>query len=338
VDPRSVGKRRSPDGPAGSWTALGPDGIAGFLAQPGPGGMVLGGTSWDFTNRARVGFRELDLLVVDEAGQYSLADTIAVAASARNLLLLGDPQQLPQVSQGLHPEPVDESALGWLSAGHDVLPAHLGFFLAETWRMHPALTAAVSDLSYEGRLRSRVPETTDRHLAGVAPGLHPLPLAHTGDTVESATEAAAVLDLVRTHLGLPWTDPSRGRVDDPLGEDDLIVVAPFNAQVALLRATLDAAGLRRVRVGTVDRFQGQEAVLAIVSLTASSPADVPRGIGFVLSRNRMNVAISRAQWASFLVHSPALAGALPLDAEGVAELSGFLRLTGAVPAPEPARS
>jgi uncharacterized protein len=154
-----------------------------------------------------------------------------------------------------------------------------------------------------------------------------VPVHHPGDTVESAAEAAAVLELVRAHLGLPWTDPSRDRVDDALGEDDVIVVAPFNAQVALLRSVLDDAGLRRVRVGTVDKFQGQEAVIAIVSLTASSASDVPRGIGFVLSRNRINVAISRAQWASHLVHSPALGEALPHDAEGVAELSGFLRMT-----------
>ncbi|WP_375390383.1 C-terminal helicase domain-containing protein, partial [uncultured Amnibacterium sp.] len=192
--------------------------------------------------------------------------------------------------------------------------------------MHPALTSAVSQLSYEGRLTSRLPETTDRSLEGVAPGLHPVPVQHTGDTVESAAEAAEVLRLVREHVGLAWRDPSRDRADR-LDQDDLIVVAPFNAQVALIRATLDDAGFARVRVGTVDRFQGQEAVIAIVSLTASSPADVPRGIGFVLSRNRINVAISRARWASHLVHSPELAGALPRDAEGVAELSGFLRLT-----------
>jgi uncharacterized protein len=293
-------------------------------------GFALGGTAWTFTDANQVDRKQLDLLVIDEAGQFSIANTVAVGVSAKNLLLLGDPQQLPQVSQGLHPEPVDSSALGWLSQGHDVLPAAFGVFLEETWRMHPALTAAVSDLSYEGRLRAHEPETTERSLAGVRPGLHPLPLHHEGDTVESAAEARAVLDVVRAHLGLPWTDPSRDRLQDALAEEDVIVVAPFNAQVALLRQTLDAVGLRGVRVGTVDRFQGQQAVIAIVSLTASSPADVPRGIGFVLSRNRINVAISRAQWASYLIHSPALADHLPQDAEGVAELSGFLRLTKSV--------
>ena len=136
------------------------------------GGYVVGGTAWTFTDAKQIPQKQLDLLVIDEAGQFSIANTVAVGVAAKNLLLLGDPQQLPQVSQGLHPEPVDTSALGWLSQGHDVLPAEFGVFLPETWRMHPALTAAVSDLSYEGRLRSRVPETTDRRLEGVEPGLH----------------------------------------------------------------------------------------------------------------------------------------------------------------------
>ena len=330
LDADLVGKRISSGGTVGDWTAIEPNRPAGvqlWTHRREGSGSVLGGTAWTFTDDRQVAQKQLDLLVVDEAGQFSLANLIAVGVSARNLLLLGDPQQLPQVTQGLHPEPVDTSALGWLSAGHDVLPSELGVFLPETWRMHPALTSAVSDLAYEGRLRSHEAVTAVRRLAGVLPGLHPLPLHHAGDTVESRTEADAVLDLVRAHLGLAWTDPSRGRRADPLTEQDIVVVAPFTAQVALLRRVLDEAGYREVRVGTVDRFQGQEAVIAIVSLTASSAADVPRGLGFVLSRNRINVAISRARWASHLVHSPALADALPHDAEGVAELSAFLRLT-----------
>ncbi|MFD1722866.1 TM0106 family RecB-like putative nuclease [Amnibacterium endophyticum] len=335
LDPDLVGKRIGSAGTVGSWTAIEPNrpvGVQLWTGRRRQSGFVLGATAWTLADPNAVERKQLDLLVIDEAGQFSLADTVATAVSAKNLLLLGDPQQLPQVSQGLHPEPVDTSALGWLSAGHDVLPAEYGVFLPESWRMHPALTRVVSDLSYEGRLRSHDAVTAARALPGVAPGLHPVPVDHPGDAVESVDEARVVLDLVRAHLGLPWTDPGAGRVDDPLTETDLVVVAPFNAQVALIRTVLDAAGLRRVRVGTVDRFQGQEAVVAIVSLTASSPADVPRGAGFVLNRNRMNVAISRAQWAAHLVHSPELAGALPRDADGVAELSGFLRLVGTEPA------
>ncbi|MGT2427068.1 TM0106 family RecB-like putative nuclease [Amnibacterium kyonggiense] len=307
ADAELVKKRLSSAGTVGDWTRFQPETTAGvllFVMRARDRGAVVGGTAWTFSNARQVPRRELDLLVIDEAGQFSIANTVAVGVSARNLLLLGDPQQLPQVSQGLHPEPVDASALGWLSDGHDVLPAEFGVFLPETWRMHPALTAAVSALSYEGRLRAKLPETTARSLSGVVPGLHPVPVDHHGDTAESGAEAAVVLRIVHDHLGRAWTDPAVGRAADPLDQADVIVVAPFNAQVALLRATLDAAGLPRVRVGTVDRFQGQEAVVAIVSLTASSPADVPRGLGFVLSRNRLDVAISRARWAAYLVHSP----------------------------------
>ena len=130
---------------------------------------------------------------------------------------------------------------------------------------------------------------------------------------------------------MPWRDPSTGR-DDAIRPSDLIVVAPYNAQVDLLRRTLASEGLGEVPVGTVDKFQGQEAAIAIVSLTASSAADVPRGISFLLQRNRLNVAISRGKWAAYLVHSPALRDFLPLHPQGLAELSGFIRLTSAVTA------
>lgn len=328
VDAQRVAKKAPSSGyeTAPPWRVLtGADTMDGFLAEPG--GRVLGGTAWDFANASKVPRGALDVLVVDEAGQYSLANTIAVGVSAKRLLLLGDPQQLPQVSQGLHPEPIDSSALGWLSDGHDVLPADLGVFLAESWRMHPALCAAVSALSYEGRLRAREPETRERRLEGVEPGVHAVPVQHSGNAVESPEEAVRVVDLVRSHVGRRWLDPHAGR-DDALTPADIIVVAPYNAQVACLRAALDAAGFVETPVGTVDKFQGQEAAVAIVSLTASSAADAPRGIHFVLQRNRLNVAVSRAQWAAYIVHSPALADALPTTPERLAELAGFLTLTG----------
>lgn len=331
VDPGSVAKRPPSRGGAdGPWTSIrSSSGVLPWLVEHGRQGYVFGGTAWDFANAGKVPRRELDLLVIDEAGQYSLANTIAVGVSARNLLLLGDPQQLPQVSQGLHPEPVDSSALGWLSAGRAVLPASHGVFLAESWRMHPALTRSVSALSYDGRLRARRPETTDRSLEGVAPGLHAVPVPSTGRTSESPEEADRVVAIVRDHVGRRWHDPAAGRPDDRLTPADVIVVAPYNAQVALLRARLDEAGFASTEVGTVDRFQGREAAVAVVSLTASSALDVPRGIGFVLLRNRLNVAISRAKWAAYLLHSPALADTLPRTAEQVAELGAFLRLVRA---------
>lgn len=309
------------------FTPLEPDGHLLFALDNEATGYVVGGTAWDFANAARIPRDSLDLLVIDEAGQFSLASTIAAGVAARNLLLLGDPQQLPQVSQGRHPEPVDGSALGWVSDGHDVLPPEFGYFLAESRRMHPELARAVSRLSYEGKLRAH-PEAATRTLEGIAAGLHPVPVEHVGNSTESPEEAAVVVALVLDALGRPWTDPSAGRLRDPLGEVDVIVVTPYNAQLAAVRAALDDAGLERVRVGTVDKFQGQEAAVAIVSLAASSSADVPRGMSFLLMKNRLNVAVSRAKWAAYLVHSPELTEYLPNTPTGLTELSAFIRLVG----------
>ena len=297
------------------------DGQAGFAAARAGTGYVLGGTAWDFTNRNRVDEGQLDLLVIEEAGQFSLAPTIAVASAADRLLLLGDPQQLPQVSQGIHPAPVDGSALAHLAGGADVLPDGFGYFLAETRRMHGALTARVSALAYRGELRAH-PSTGARSLPGIAPGVHPVSVEHVDNDVCSPEEAAAVVALVRDHLGLTWTDGG----NRPLVARDVLVVTPYNAQVELVRATLDGAGVPGVQVGTVDKFQGREAVIVIVSMAASSPADVPRGLGFLLSRNRLNVSVSRAQWAAYVVHSPTLVDHLPSTVPGLTDLSRFLRL------------
>ncbi|WP_294178483.1 bifunctional RecB family nuclease/DEAD/DEAH box helicase [uncultured Schumannella sp.] len=307
------------------------NGHAAFHARHAASGYVLGGTAWDFTNLRRVARGQLDLLVIDEAGQFSLANTIGVAQAASRLLLVGDPQQLPQVSQGIHPAPVDGSALEHVGGGHDVLPDALGYFLAETRRMHPDLTAVVSHLSYEDALRSH-PSVLGRELSGVAPGLHAVPVEHAGESTESLAEAERVREIVASVLGREWTSGQNSRAAArKLSANDVIVVTPYNAQLECIREVLDAAGFDRVRVGTVDKFQGQEAVIAIVSLAASSAEDVPRGLSFLLSRNRLNVAISRAQWAAYLVYSPGLLRSLPTTPEGVAELSRFAELVAARP-------
>ncbi|MBU1588353.1 MAG: DNA helicase, partial [Actinobacteria bacterium] len=240
-------------------------------------------------------------------------------------LLLGDPQQLPQVSQGSHPEPIHESALGFVSAGNDVLPAQLGYFLPETRRMSAELTSAVSHLSYADSLRSH-PDTAQRALDGVAPGLHIVPVDHADDTTASIAEADRVARLVGELIGTPWTDPGARRHGSPLTAEDIIVVSPYNAQVELIDEYLAAAGIDGVEVGTVDRFQGREKVVAIVSLAASAAGDIPRGMEFLIMKNRLNVAISRAQWAAYLVYSPALVEHLPHTPDGVARLSAFIDL------------
>ncbi|QGU28414.1 TM0106 family RecB-like putative nuclease [Microbacterium oryzae] len=314
-----------------SFTVIAKNGVARFTSEQ-RGGFVVGGTAWDFTHTGRIPRGSLDLLVIDEAGQFSLASTIAVSTAARNLLLLGDPQQLPQVSQGVHPAPVDTSALGWVMDGRQVLPETHGYFLARSWRMHPAVAEAVSHLSYAGRLASRE-GAEQRTVEGIDPGLHPVPVRHRGDATESQDEADEVVRIVSDAVGRAFTSIE---IDDdggadvcpprPLTEDDIIVVAPYNAQQQLVEQTLRAAGWSRVRVGTVDRFQGQEAAISIVTLAASSGKDAPRGTEFLLLENRLNVAISRAMVAAFLLHSPALLDDLPYTPAGVARMSAFARL------------
>ncbi len=306
------------------FTVIPKNGMAAFIGEQ-QGGFVVGGTAWDLSHPARIGRGSLDLLVIDEAGQFSLASTIAVSVAAQRLLLLGDPQQLPQVSQGTHPEPVDTSALGWVMDGLAVIGDDRGYFLAQTRRMRPEVAEPVSHLSYEGRLAAH-PCTAERTLEGVTAGVVPVPLTHSGNATQSPEEAAVVVDLVRDLLGRRWRTAEQDRV---LTATDLIVVTPYNAQQVMVEEALQAAGFGEVPVGTVDRFQGQEAVVAIVSLAASSGRDAPRGLEFLLLQNRLNVAISRAMHTAYLVYSTGLLDDVPRTPDGVARLSAFVRLVGA---------
>ncbi|HWF28061.1 MAG TPA: TM0106 family RecB-like putative nuclease, partial [Mycobacterium sp.] len=320
LEPTRVAKKRY-DHHAPRWQEIDSGDYAAFIANTT--GCVIGGTAWDFANPNRVSHRSLDLLVIDEAGQFCLANTIAVAPAAANLLLLGDPQQLPQVSQGTHPEPVDTSALDWLVDGQRTLPDERGYFLDRSYRMHPAVCAAVSALSYEGRLHSLAERTGARHLDGHQPGVRVLPVRHQGNSIESREEADAILAEIQRLLGFAWTDERGTR---PLTASDVLVLAPYNAQVALVRRRLTSAGLAPVRVGTVDKFQGGQAPVVFISMTASSVDEVPRGISFLLNRNRLNVAVSRAQYAAVIVRSQLLTEYLPSTPAGLIDLGAFLAL------------
>ncbi len=321
IDPQCVAKKPS-DRQDVRWQQISEQEYAGFIS--GTAGCVIGGTAWDFANPTRVPRGNLDLLVIDEAGQFCLANTIAVASAAANLLLLGDPQQLPQVSQGTHPEPVDGSALGWLVEDQRTLPAERGYFLDRTHRMHPAVCAPVSALAYEGRLQSYAELTAARHLGGHPPGVQVLRVRHQGNSTESPEEADAIMAQIRSLVGAAWTDERGTRALTPA---DVLALAPYNAQVVLLRQRLAAAGLGDVRVGTVDKFQGVQAPVVIISMTASSVEDIPRGIPFLLNRNRLNVAISRAQYAAVIVRAEALTDYLPSAPGGLVDLGAFLALT-----------
>ncbi|WP_315294185.1 AAA domain-containing protein [Rothia mucilaginosa] len=320
---RLRGKSVTPDAP---WSEVSDSELVELIS--GAGGLLFGGTVWDYVSERRVPAGSLDVLVVDEAGQFSLTNTVAAARAARSVLLLGDPQQLPQVSTGVHPYPVDVSALGWLSDGAAALDPRFGYFLGESWRMDSALCERVSWLSYDGALASAA-ATAGRALQGVEPGVVSYPVEHAGCSVRSVQEAQAVVDCVRELLGREWV-PAAGAEPRPLAAEDCIVVAAYNAQVDCVREALIVAGLADssgagVRVGTVDKFQGQEAAVVLVSL-ASSRVDSGRGTGFVLSPNRLNVAVSRGQWRAVLVHSPWVARSVPQDVEEVLALSGFAGL------------
>ena len=291
-------------------------------------GFVFGGTAWNFSNASLFEQASLDLLVVDEAGQFSLANTLAVARSARNLLLLGDPQQLPQVSSAPHPYPVDISTLSWLSGDAPTVDERFGYFLPVSWRMHPQLCAPVSRLSYGGRLVS-APAAALRHLEGRDPGLQVVPVSHRRCTVRSEVEAAEVVRLAQEFVGARW-DAGDGAVRALTG-DDIVVVAAYNAQVDTIVQHLERAGLRDaqghgVRVGTVDKFQGQQAPVTVVSLAASNAGASGRGAEFLLSPNRLNVAISRGQWCSVLVCSSTIHRFVPATAQQLAVLGDFMVL------------
>ncbi|WP_426998452.1 TM0106 family RecB-like putative nuclease [Pseudarthrobacter sp. N5] len=321
VDPTVVAKKLAAPHHV-PWTHTAEDDFARLFASAG--GCLIGGTAWTLTGKF-VPAGSLDLLVIDEAGQYSLANTLAVSRAAKRLLLLGDPQQLPQVTQGKHPEPVDESALGWLSAGHATLPAELGYFLADSWRMHPELCRAVSVLSYDGKLES-APAALLRKLDEVPAGVDTVFVEHTGNATASDEEAAEVVRQAERHIGLKWT-PGGDQAVRPLEQKDVLVVAAYNAQVQLIRAALDGAGLNEVRAGTVDKFQGQEAPVVLVSMACSAIAEAPRGAEFLLNRNRINVAVSRGQWRAVIIRSPGLSNYMPTKPAGLEELGAFIGLS-----------
>jgi len=262
---------------------------------------LVAGTGWLF---ARLGMDQaLDVLVVDEAGQLSLANVVAAGTSARNLVLVGDPRQLAQPSRGTHPPGVGVSGLDHLLAGAATIPPDRGLFLDVTRRLHPDICAFVSEVVYDNRLRPtsdcQRQAITDGPLLGGS-GLRWVPVHHTGNRTSSREEAVAVRERYSALLGRSWTN-HHGRIA-PLGPLDILVVAPYNAQVALLAENLPAGA----RVGTVDKFQGQEAAVVLVSLTASSAEDIPRGMEFLYSTNRLNVAVSRARALAVVIGSPRL--------------------------------
>jgi predicted RecB family nuclease len=264
---------------------------------------VAGGTAWLW---AREEFIEaVDVLFVDEAGQMSLANALAIAPCAKNVVLLGDPRQLEQPIKGTHPEGTAISALDHVLEGRMTIARDRGLFLEETWRLPPEICTFTSEMFYEARLRARVQPGRQVLLGGGAfdgAGLWFVPAAHDANQSACREEVDVVAELMKMLLdgNVRWRD-REGEVRS-LEPRDILVIAPYNAQVADLEPRLPA----EVRVGTVDRFQGQEAPIVIYSLTTSTPEDAPRGMEFLYNPNRFNVATSRAKCACIVVGNPRL--------------------------------
>ncbi len=245
------------------------------------------------------------MLFVDEAGQISLANVLAMSEAASSLVLLGDPQQLDQPLQGSHPPGADRSALAHLLGEDATMPPERGLFLETTWRLHPDICIFTSESFYDDRLVSE-PDLVQQRLSGtgLADGTGPrmLEVEHHGNDDESVEEARQVEALTRMLVegGATWID--RHRHEHPIGWKDVLVIAPYNAQVGVIAGLLPEGA----RVGTVDKFQGQEAPISIYSMATSSPEHAPRGMDFLYSRHRLNVATSRARCVAMVVASPAL--------------------------------
>ena len=306
---RHFDSKRSKAKDSSKWTPLcdhGPCGAPALATGRKDGwaaGEVLGGTAWAFSPEDSP---ELDLLIVDEAGQMSLGDVLAASRNARNLLLLGDPQQLAKPAQAAHPHGVGVSALEHLMGGVATMPPERGIFLDSTWRMHSDVADFISDIAYDGKLtadpscaaRRVLPLHDDDALAGT--GLRFVPVAHQGNPQSSQEEAEAVARLVAELLRRRWSRD--GEVVD-LDPSEILVVSPYTVQVRRVEAALEARGLNAVRVGTVDKFQGKEAAAVIYSTASSDAEAAPRGLGFLYDLHRLNVAVSRAKCLAFWVGS-----------------------------------
>jgi uncharacterized protein len=310
VQPDAMAKKsQTGDKQAKGWVTPSTNKVMGNW-RAGNSGYVVGGTSWNFC--ANEMFEDhFDYMIVDEAAQFSLVDALAVSANSRNLVLLGDPRQLTQVVQAIHPGGVDNSALGHYMDDVAILDEYSGYFLDVTRRMHPNVNAPVSSLSYQNKLHSH-PDTLKNLVSGTEPGLIAIAVEHNANSSSSIEEAKKVLEITKEQVGL-------------VGASEVLIVAPYNAQVDLIRELLDASDLEEVAVGTVDKFQGREAMVVIVSLAASSALDAPRGLDFLLDRNRLNVALSRAKANCYLVYSPRLTRS---RFRNIKELKSISRING----------
>jgi len=277
--------------------------ISKCLDEPGP--FIVGATAWGFSRPEMYG--TLDYLFIDEAGQFSLANSLAVSDSAENIVLLGDQMQLSQPIQGSHPGESGDSCLEYLLEGRATIPAHRGVFLGQTWRMHPRVCSFISEAFYDGRLHS-IPGLENQKVLPVIKegyvkkesGLLFVPVDHYGNGQASDEEVEIIADITKELAGGTYID-EQGE-NHILSKDDILYVAPYNMQVRNLKRKLG----EDARVGSVDLFQGQEAPVVILSMCSSSREESSRGMEFLCDPHRINVAISRAKVLAIVVGSPKL--------------------------------
>ena len=287
-------------------------------------GTMIGATAWFFAHPACTG--AVDYLFVDEAGQVSVANLVAMSAATKNIVLLGDQMQLGQPTEGSHPGESGQSILEYYLHGHQTIPHDRGLFLDTSWRMHPDVCTFISDAFYEGRLQPEE-HTANRvvrlpadggTLVSKEAGVLYMPVEHEGNTQGSDEEVELICRIVEELAGRMLTDDKGADLHVFDVATDILFVAPYNMQVRKLKKALPAGA----RVASVDKFQGQEAPIVIVSMCASPGEFGSRGMKFVLDKNRMNVAISRAQSLAVVVGDPRLAQ----SACGSVEEMGLLNL------------
>lgn len=289
-------------------------------------GCVIGTTAWGFSRNEME--NAFDYLFIDEAGQVSVANLIAMSKATRNIILMGDQMQLGQPSQGSHPEDSGLSTLDYLLHATPTIPDFMGVFLGTTYRMHSAVNQFISEAIYEGKLEAVL--ENDHQCIGIPSGYQgqlnkeagiiAIPVMHEGNTQASDEEVEQIVALAKELLGRIFS--AKDGKQRPISWEDILFVAPYNHQVNKLKAVLG----EQAKVGSVDKFQGQEAPIVFLSMCASSANESSRGMNFLFDKNRINVAISRAQCMAIVIYSPALLETVPTNIEQIAMMNIFCQL------------
>ena len=284
---------------------------------------LFAGTAWLFCNEALN--QKVDYLFIDEAGQVSLANTLAMCTATKNIVLIGDQMQLSQPIKGTHPGIAGKSSLEYLLEGYDTIPAEKGIFLNETRRLNKNICEFISSSFYESRLKPH-PVTSERYvklnLDNIKDeGINFIPMYHENNTQKSIEETDYIKDLIGKIIGKRCKDNGDTK-ERSLDLNDILIVAPFNMQVNNLARNLPINS----KVGTIDKFQGQEAKIVFISMTSSDPENIPRNKDFLFSRNRLNVGISRAECTTIILFNPNLLNTSCQKIEEMRLINNFCKL------------